>query len=98
MASSTYYTQGYPYDLNASLAWNKYYMYATSGSITGNRSRFLPLVNTNMDITQGQSGSPVYSYRTGYGYCAEAIVVAESGSTNVLILINGWLQNYFNKL
>lgn len=97
-----YYTQGYPGDLNSSItSWNKWNMYKNSGTIQSDRTRILDLVQTQMDMNHGQSGSPVYSYRTNYGYCAEGIVVAMSDSDdgekrNFILLINDWLMSYIN--
>lgn len=106
--TGTYYTQGYPRDLNvqggiSDRNWNKWYMYGTTGTITGDKMRYLDCVVTNIDAMKGQSGSPVYSYRTGLGYCAEAIIISgdeESSpdSQTILILINDWLQSYINNL
>lgn len=99
MKDRTYYTQGYPGDLNKNNnPWDKWVMYTTSGSITSDRTRFLPSVWCDLDITPGQSGSPVYSYRSGYGYAAEGIVTSSGVYSNGIILINNWLMNYFNSL
>lgn len=97
MQNRTYYTQGYPGDRNSDVTnWKNRVMYQTSGTIIGNRERYLPVVNTNIDVTNGQSGSAIYSYRSGYGYTAEGIVVAEYGSQdcNSIILYNTYLHNY----
>lgn len=94
-----YYTQGYPEDKNAGISnWSQWYMYATSGRITGDRRRYLDVVNTSMDIVEGQSGGPVYSYRSGYGYCAEGTVVSHNASENAIILLNNWLMGYISTL
>ena len=101
MKNRTYYTQGYPKDKNSSKSkWNDCDMYTCSGKINGNviQSRYLPVVYTDIDIYEGQSGSPVYSYRSGYGYTAEGIVVAGSSNANCVILLNNWLYNYFSTL
>ncbi|NBJ88812.1 trypsin-like serine peptidase [Acutalibacter sp. 1XD8-36] len=102
-----YYTQGYPADRNHAMGktddeWNKWYMFRTSGTIKADRSRFLSLVATNIDIYKGQSGSPIYCYRSGEGYCAEGIVVSDGdadagdGDRNFIILLNTWLQDRIN--
>lgn len=102
MKDRTYETQGYPADKNSSISkWDDYYMYHTTGKITGDKYRFLDMVRTDLDITAGQSGSPIYSYRTGYGYCAEGIVVAggtNGAEENYILLLNNWLLSYFQKL
>ena len=110
MEGQYYHTQGYPEDLNLAAgktgdAWNLWYMYQTAGYIQKDRPglRFLDLVETDIDAYHGQSGSPVYSYRTGYGYCAEGMIVAQSKSydgepKNFIILLNDWLFDYIKQL
>lgn len=100
MIGRTYYSQGYPGDLNSNCdRWDNFYMYATSGKILGNRTRTLACVYTDLDATEGQSGSAIYSYRDGYGYTAEAIHIGnERGGNNVAVLITPWLRNHFNSL
>lgn len=107
--TGVYYTQGYPMDRNLAMGkleeeWNKWYMFRTSGTIKKDRFRFLSLVETSIDIYPGQSGSPIYSYRPGEGYCAEGIVVSQGlemygeGDKNFIILLNDWLQDYIYEL
>lgn len=93
MQNRTYQTQGYPADKNSRIEkWDNWEMYTCSGTIYPSYGRTQPVVTTSLDISVGQSGSPVYSYRTSKGYCAEAII--SSGSTfpgeeiNYLVLIN----------
>lgn len=102
--SGKYTTTGYPKKLSENKydIWNKYDMYTVEGKIIGNlpMPRFLDVVKTDMDCTQGQSGSPVYQQISGV-YYVSAIVVAEEdlGSAwdepkeNYLLLINDWLYN-----
>lgn len=101
MQGRYYYTAGYPEDLNKSShsRWDDWDMYYTGGYITGDKHRFLDLVTTNIDFWSGQSGSPVYTFRdSATGWCAEAIVVQDTGDDlylekeNYLILINDWLK------
>ncbi len=105
---SVYYTQGYPKDLNPDIPiWQDADMYECSGYITGDYPRFegrsitpryLDVVRTNIDITHGQSGSPVYTWRNGC-YCAEGIIISGPEGQNIencIILINDWLYNYIN--
>lgn len=52
---------------------------------------------------KGQSGSPVYSYRMGYGYCVEGMIVATSTKNegeprNFIILMNNFLTGFINNL
>lgn len=107
---SLYYTQGYPDDLNPNISiWQDSDMYECSGYITGDYPRFegrsitpryLDVVRTNIDITYGQSGSPVYTLRGG-SYCAEGIIISGPEGVNIencIILINDWLYNYINQL
>ncbi len=107
MQGQYYYTQGYPQDLNEAVYganckhWNLWDMYTTGGYITTDRIRLLGLVQTEIDIDHGQSGSPVYRYISGSGYCAEGIVVGMSypydpPERNFIILLNNWLMNYIN--
>lgn len=102
MKNRTYYTQGYPEDKNGNVSRQNRVMYTTSGSILFDRKRSLPVVLTNIDNWGGQSGSPIYSFRDGYGYCAEGILVANhedggegvNGLYNSVILYNNYLHNY----
>ena len=105
--TGVYYTQGYPMDRNIAMGktleeWNKWYMFRTSGTIKADRARMLPVVSTAIDVYAGQSGSPLYSYRPGKGYCAEGIIVssgeadAGDGDRNFIILLNTWLQDRIN--
>lgn len=96
-------TQGYPLDRN-SPTWGSgpndyqnYNMYHTSGYITGNMpgpQRYLPVVTADLDVTEGQSGSPVYQYHNGE-YYARGIVVAGHPAGNRILLINQWLFDFF---
>lgn len=99
--SGTYYTQGYPrwYGLNAQQdSWSDLYMYYESGTIGGDYSqpKSLNLVWSNMAVYDGQSGSPLYKYRSSYGYTAEGIFVSSGIESNrsFIILYNDWLNNY----
>lgn len=103
MMNRTYYTQGYPADLNRDAGiskWDNYYMYMSSGHIVGDRTRVLSCVYTDFDTSPGQSGSPIYSQRSGYGYTAEAIHVCCSDAQyyNTAVLITPWLANHFYDL
>lgn len=98
-----YYTQGYPatYGLNPSRVWSDRYMYSESGQILSSQehSRYLPLATSNMVVYSGQSGSPIYSSRSSYGYTAEGILVSSGTSSNrsYIILYNDWLNSYVNE-
>ncbi len=106
MEGRSYRTQGYPEDLNLAAGktgWNLWTMYQTTGYIQRDRSRFLDLVETDIDVYKGQSGSPVYSYRMGYGYCVEGMIVATSTENegeprNFIILMNNFLAGFINNL
>ncbi len=93
MQNRTYQTQGYPADKNSRIdKWDNWEMYTCSGTIYPSYGRTQPVVTTSLDISEGQSGSPVYSYRTSKGYCAEAIISSSSTfpgeEINYLVLIN----------
>lgn len=107
-----YTTAGYPAPLNEEEfnypEWNtdnliQYRMYRTTGSVIADEyqptTRYLPVVSMNIDVERGQSGSPVYRYVSGKGYCAQAIIICEvrdgwgSPLYNSAILINDWLYN-----
>ena len=106
MEGRSYRTQGYPEDLNLAAGktgWNLWTMYQTTGYIQRDRSRFLDLVETDIDVYKGQSGSPVYSYRRGYGYCVEGMIMAtsvknEGEPRNFIILMNNFLTGFINNL
>ena len=114
MMDYTYDTQGYPFDKNvAEFGPNpnldnlvQYRMYTTSGRIYGDMygptisARYLDVVAMNLDATQGQSGSPIYRYVSGSGYCAQAMIVAgkDSLQQNYAILINDWLYSVIQGL
>lgn len=95
MFNRTYFTQGYPGDLNQNVALKDRVMYLTNGIITGDRKRSIPVVYTTIDNMKGQSGSPVYSFRGQYGYAVEGILVAEAETVigeNCVILFNNYLS------
>jgi V8-like Glu-specific endopeptidase len=101
MYNRYYYTQGYPGALQTASSWNKFVMYEEYGLISGEvQMRYLPLVWSGMTGYPGQSGSPLYSYRTGLGYCAEGILVSnatlDSRRVTQYIMYNDWLNNYVN--
>lgn len=101
MYNRYYYTQGYPSDLQPTTAWYNYAMYEEYGLISGEiQMRYLPLVWSGMKGYAGQSGSPLYSYRNGLGYCAEGIMVAGASKDSELItmyiMYNNWLNDYVN--
>lgn len=100
MYAYTYETAGYPQYLNQSAHGGDsqtYDMYKTSGSITGETWKALPLSTMDINIASGQSGSPIYRYVSSYhNYCAQAIGIAQEGSTNYGILINQYLVDVFN--
>ena len=101
-----YYSQGYPGDLNSVHSrWDDYDMYQTIGKITGDAaappvSGFkTDLVYTDLDFSEGQSGSPIYSFRFEKP-CAEAIIVSEKkySQRNFVIMINDCSIAVFNNI
>lgn len=119
MGTGTYYTNGYPRDKNEAIFGDnpfyenliRYYMYTAPGQITRDMvgpqsARYLDLVAMNFDVKPGQSGSPIYRYESGLGYCARAMIVAGDdanqltggGYENYAILINDWLYSVIQSL
>ena len=99
-----YWTQGYPLDKNVERFGNytdnteliKYEMYVAPGTVLGNMYDLGPskLVSVTFDVDYGQSGSPIYRYVSGAGYCVQAMIItggddkAAISEYNVAILIN----------
>lgn len=100
-----YSSQGYPKNRNEGIwgtgeyDYQNYNMYYTEGHILGNApgpQRYLPVVEVDMDVTAGQSGSPVYTYSDGGQYVRGIVVAGGRYPTfNMVILINEWLFNRF---
>ena len=74
-------------------------MYSERGKIGGDQyQRTLDLVWTDMQIYNGQSGSPVYSFRSEIGNAIQGTVV--SGQTvgtaqrGFILLYNDWLDSW----
>ena len=117
-SDQNYFTHGYPQDLNEIEFGDnpglnnlvQYKIYETSGQIKSDisRPRFLNLVSMTLDVSYGQSGSPVYYKTHGtYGdFIAQAIVVSGEENdygtggieNNYAILINDWLYNHIADL
>lgn len=112
MTGRSYSTQGYPQDRNEANGkpfsswayWDMYYQDGTvGGGISMASTRFLQLATSSFDSSNGQSGSPIYEYISGSGYCAEAILIGDQleygGSTEtVIILITSYLHNYISNI
>ena len=102
MMSHVYFTQGYPADRNnVDDGLNDLIncrMYTTTGYVLGDMygpADYQDVVGIDLDITKGQSGSPIYRYISGLGYCAQAMALAGDDilDQNYAILINSYLHN-----
>ena len=99
----TYFTQGYPreYGLNAQREWHDVYMYSESGVIEHDvtmSQRALGLVFTSMEVYAGQSGSPIYNYKSGWGNAIQGTIIGSGEITGqgYVILYNSWLDAWVN--
>lgn len=110
--TGSYVTQGYPSDTALNIKkknWEQYYMYKDTCNIKYSlepwsvepsvEPNIIGLVGTtDLQLHHGQSGSPLHTYRSGIGNCAEGIAVCEKDDVSCFILMNSWLTNYLSKL
>lgn len=100
--TGTYTTQGYPCELNkcankyGTNKWDNSKMYKSTGRVTRDNPRYLPVVESNISMEEGQSGSPIWI--NGFVEAIGVSRLAYNGKyTAYLILINNWLYNCISK-